>query len=75
VKSRNIPQKIEIGVANLVATTTILALTLSSRRNKAHGKGTKLAETRRYLARHGSLTGVHPRPLRRAEIATPAKHG
>jgi hypothetical protein len=63
------------GVANLAATTAIMVLTSSSRGNKAQGKGTKLAETGRYLARPGRVTGVFPNPLRRAEIATPAKHG
>jgi hypothetical protein len=59
VKSRKDPPKklyFAIGVANSVATIAILALTLCSRSNKAHGKGIKLAETGRYLARHKRLT-------------------
>ena len=52
---------------------TIMVLTASSGRNKAHGKGIKLVETGRYLARRGRLTEVFPSPLRCAEIATPAK--
>ena len=56
------------------STTAILALIASSGRNKAHSKGTKLAETGRYLARLGRLTGVFPSLLRRTKIATPAKH-
>jgi hypothetical protein len=47
---------IAIGVANSAATTAILALTLCNGSNKAHGKGIKLAETGRYLARHRTLT-------------------
>jgi hypothetical protein len=42
--------------------TAILALTSSSGRNKAHGIGTKLAETKRYLARLGRVRGVFPSP-------------
>jgi hypothetical protein len=79
VKSRKKKQKtktklyIAAEVANSTATTANLALTSSSRRIKAYGKGTKLAETKRYLVRHGRLTGVFLSPLRGAEIATPAK--
>lgn len=57
------------------ATTAILTLTLSSGRNNAHGKGTKLTETGRYLVRCMRPMGVFPSPLRCAEIATPAQHG
>ena len=42
---------------------------------KAHGKGTKLAETRRYLARRKRLTGVLPSPMRCIEIAALVKCG
>ena len=74
---RKKPKKlyIVVGVANLAATTAIMALTSSSGRNKAHNKGTKLAETERYLARHMRLTGVFPSPLRHAEIDAPTKRG
>ena len=58
-----------------IATIVIMALILSSRRNKAHGKGTKLAKTGRYLARHGRLTGFFPSPLKNIKIAMPAKRG
>ena len=56
VKSRKNPKVSYILQSELqifAARTAILALTLSSGRNKTHGKGTKLAETGRYLARHG----------------------
>ena len=45
VKSRKKLQNklyLVVGVANLAATIAIVSLTSSSRRNKAHGKGTKL---------------------------------
>ena len=77
-KIKKIPQNIyiyniAIGIANSVAMTAILVLTSFSGRNKARGKGTKLAETGRYLVRHGSLPILSP--LRRAKIAMPAKRG
>jgi hypothetical protein len=78
VKSRKKPQNKlyhAARVANSAATIAILALTSSSERNKAHGKGTKLAEIRIYLARLGRPMGVFTSPLRHAEIATPAKRG
>ena len=56
----------------IAAKITIMALTTYSRRNKAHNKGTKLAKTRRYLARR-ERHGVFLSLLRHAKIATPAK--
>jgi len=53
-----------VGVANSASTIAIMALTSSNGRKKAHGEGTKLAKSRRYLARHGRLKGVFLTPLR-----------
>ena len=43
-------------------------------RSNSHGKGTKLTEIGRYLAKPGRIAGVFPSLLRLVEIATPAKH-
>ena len=51
------------------STTTTMVLIMSSGRNKAHGKGTKVAENMRYLARRKRLMWVFPSPLRHAETA------